>query len=205
VLALLLSIALAANPNAPHEHQGKIPAFRGAPAAVTLSAADQATLSSGKAVLKQVQGESGGRGVAIMDVKATPATIWSRVTNYGMYPKWVNNVASCGNYRTDGNTMYTRFVLDPMGMTVEYYIKHVYNPSTGHLTWTLDYSRQSDLDDSVGYWRVTPISTEPPVSRLEYSVQILMKGWIPGFVADMIAKEGLENAVMWVKRESERP
>jgi hypothetical protein len=91
-----------------------------------------------------------------------------------------------------------------VGMTVEYYVKHVFNRSGGYLTWTLDYSRQSDLDDSVGYWRVTPLSASPPLSRLEYSVQILLKGWVPGFVADMIADKGLENAVMWVKRESER-
>jgi hypothetical protein len=204
MFGFLVAAALAADPSAPHEHQGKLPAFKGAPPAVVLSADELARLAGGQPVLKQVEGAGGGRGVAVMDVRATPATVWSRITNYAMYPKWVDNVAECGNYRTEGNTLYTRFVLDPLGMKVEYYIKHVYNPSAGWLTWTLDYARKSDLDDSVGYWRVTALTADPPRTRVEYSVGIQIKGWIPGFVADMIAKQGLENAVLWVKRESER-
>jgi hypothetical protein len=86
---------------------------------------------------------------------------------------------------------------------VEYFIRHDYHPDKGYLAWTLDYSRQSDLDDSVGYWRVKPLTTEPPRSRLEYSVDIRFKGWIPGFVAKMIQEKGLSDATTWVKKQSE--
>jgi hypothetical protein len=91
-----------------------------------------------------------------------------------------------------------------MGFDVEYFIHHTYRPDEGWLTWTLDYSRQSDLDDSVGYWRVWTVTTSPAVSRLAYSVDIRFKGYIPGFVQDMIAKKGLTDAATWVKRESEK-
>lgn len=202
--ALLLALPLfAADPNKPHEHQGKVPAFKGAPPAVSLSDKDLATLASGQVVLKQVESGNGGRGVAVMDVKAPPATIWSRIVNYPMYTKWVDNVATCEVYKKEGELIFTRFVLDPLGMDVEYYVRHVYRPSAGYLTWTLDYTRQSDLDDSVGYWRVTPLSADPPVSRLEYSVDIRFKGWVPGFVQDMISEKGLTSATTWVKKQSE--
>ncbi|MDP2312156.1 MAG: SRPBCC family protein [Pseudomonadota bacterium] len=202
--ALVLTLAaFAADPAVPHEHQGVVAAYKGAPPAVPLAAEEAAKLTSGEMVLKQVKTGNGGHGVVFMDINATPTTIWNRIVNYAMYPTWVDNVAACEVYRKDGASIYTRFVLDPMGMSVEYFIKHTYNPTAGWLTWTLDYGRLSDLDESVGYWRITPLTTDPPRSRLEYSVDIRFKGWIPGFAQDMIAKQGLTNAVTWVKKQSE--
>ncbi len=202
----LVADTFAADANKPHEHQGIVPAYKGAPPALSLSASELATLQSGSMVLKQVAipGAAGGRGVAIMDIRASVATIWSKVTAYARYPEWVENVTACGNYRVSGNEMYTRFLLNVMHMDVEYFIHHSYHPEANYLTWTLDYSRNSDLDDSIGYWRVTPLTTEPALSRLEYSVDIRFKGWIPGFVQDMIAKKGLSSATSWVKKQSER-
>ena len=198
-----VALALAADATSPHPHQGVVTPYRGAPPAVTLTAADQATVASGKVVLKQQQVESGGRGVAIMDIAAPPEKIWAKILDYGQYAKMVDKVAECGNYKVAGDHLYTRFVLRVMGVDVEYFIDHRYTPGSNYLTWPLDYSRKSDLDDSVGYWRVTPQAATPPRSRLEYSVDIRFTGYVPGFVADMISKKGLTDATSWVKRESE--
>lgn len=202
--ALVFSVAaLAADPNVPHDHQGIAPAYKGAPPPVSLAADDVAKLAAGEMVLKQVKSGNGGHGVVFLDIAATPETVWSRITNYGMYPTWVDNVAACEVYRKEGANIYARFVLDPMGMNVEYFIKHTYNPAAGWLTWSLDYSRLSDLDESIGYWRVTSLTTQPARTRVEYSVDVRFKGWVPGFAQDMIAKQGLTNAVAWVKKRSE--
>lgn len=203
MIPFLLSLALAADPGKPHDHTGVLPPYKGAPPVVSLSSDEQKTLSAGEMVLKQDRAGNGGHAVAFLDIRSNPATVWSKIVNYGMYPTWVENVAACEVYKRDGANIYTRFVLDPIGMTVEYYIKHTYNPSAGWLTWTLDYGRLSDLDESVGYWRVTSLGTEPPRTRLEYSVDIRFKGWIPQFAQDMISKKGLTNAVAWVKKQSE--
>lgn len=200
---VVFAVAFAADPNLPHDHQGIAPAYQGAPAPVPLAAAEVAKLEAGELVLTQVKSGNGGRGVVFMDIAAAPSTIWSRITNYGMYATWVDNVAACEVYKKEGANIYARFVLDPMGMNIEYFIKHTYNATAGWLTWTLDYSRLSDLDESIGYWRVTPLTTDPPRTRLEYSVDVRFKGWVPGFAQDMIAKQGLTNAVGWVKLRSE--
>ena len=200
----LLATAFAADPNSPHEHQGIVTAYHGEPPPIALSSGDLAKLTAGEIVLKQQQVASGGRGVAFMNIAAAPTRIWSKVTDYAHYPQMVEHVSACGNYRVAGHDMYTRFVLDVMGIDVEYYIHHDVHTEANYLTWTLDYSRKSDLDDSVGYWRVTPLAATPPVSRLEYSVDIRFKGYIPGFVQDMISKKGLTDATSWVKRESEK-
>ena len=203
ILLALLTPVFAADATHPHEHTGIIQPYSGPPPALTLTTDELARLAADELVLKQVRVGNGGRGVAVMDIHATPQLIWSRILNYGMYPRWVDNVSACEVYKKEGPYIFTRFVLDPMGMNVEYFIKHTYDAKGSWLTWTLDYSRQSDLDDSVGYWRVTPITTDPPRSRLEYSVDIRFKGWIPQFAQDMIAKSGLTNAAAWVKKQSE--
>ena len=200
---LLVMPVLAADPTKPHEHQGKLAAYRGAPPPLSLSDADLAELQAGKSVLKQVKSDNGGRGVAVMDIHATPETIWSRITNYAMYPTWVDHVSECGVYRQEPGLIYTRFVLSTVGIGIEYYIKHVDRHTDGYITWTLDYSRLSDFDDSVGYWRVTPLSSNPPLSRLEYSVSILTKGYVPDFIIEMVTNKGLTNATSWVKKQSE--
>lgn len=200
-LLALSAGALAADANAPHNNQGIVAAYKGAPASVTLSAEDEAKLAAGQMVQKQGQTGNGGHAVAFMNINATPDKVWSKIVSFSSYPSWVDNVTSCTVYKHEGSFYYVDFVLSVMGIGVQYYIKHDYQPSQGYMTWTMDYSRLSDLDDSVGYWRVTAVS--PTVTRVEYSVDIRFKGWIPGFVQDMISTKGLTTATSWVKKQSE--
>lgn len=202
-LALLADPVLAADASKPHEHQGIVKAYAGAPAPVALSAEDEAKLAAGGLVMKQVQTGNGGHAVAFQDINAPTSRVWSRILSFSSYPQWVDNVQTCETYRKEGSSIYVRFVLSVMGIGVEYFVKHQYTPGSNHLTWTLDYSRQSDLDDSVGYWRVTPHPSDPNRTRLEYSVDVRFKGWIPGFVQNYISSKGLTNAVAWVKKQSE--
>jgi hypothetical protein len=71
------------------------------------------------------------------------------------------------------------------------------------MTWTLDYTRDSGLDDSVGYWAAVSHPSDRKASGLFYSVDMKTKGWMPRFIRNMIANKGLETAKGWVKRESE--
>lgn len=198
------AVAWPADATQPHPHGGVLPKFSGNPPLPALTDADRATLAADKPVLKQSKSESGGRGTAIQDVHATPERIWSRITSFGSYPQWVDGVDECASYKTSGSEIYTRFVVGAVGMNVEYFVKHTYRPDLGYMTWTLDYSRQSDLDDSVGFWRVEPLADKPGWTRVYYSVQVKLSGWVPGFVEDMLASSGLTKATAWVKRESEK-
>jgi hypothetical protein len=201
--SLLGSPALAADPDVPHPHQGIVAAYDGAPPIPDLTADDLEKLAKGKPVKKQVQMETGGRGIAIQDVHATPEVVWSRIVQYAMYPEWVDGVFECEEYENTGETIKVRFKIGSFGVRVEYFITHTYRPAEGYMTWTLDYTRESDLDDSVGFWRVMPIEDKAGWTRVYYSVDVRLKGWVPKFIETMLAKNGLTKATAWVKRESE--
>ena len=115
----------------------------------------------------------------------------------------------CSNYdtithRNGTQTIRTRMKLGVMGVSLEYFIDHTYAPSLGVLTWTLDYSRLSDLIDSVGYWCVVPHPRTPGASRVFYSVDAALPSWVPGFVVNAVTKKALTDATSWVKVESEK-
>jgi ribosome-associated toxin RatA of RatAB toxin-antitoxin module len=204
VLALLLlaAPALAADPNTPHPHQGIVTPFRGKPAVPALAPEELATLQSGGQVLKTIQMDEGGRGLAIQDIQADPARIWGRILDYGAYPRMVSGVYECGVYQKAGEHVKARFVIGKMGIKYEYYIDHIVHTDQGYLTWTLDYSRTSDLDESVGFWRVEPAPDHPGYTRVYYSVDVRVSG-VPAWIENMLAKQGLKDATEWVKRESE--
>jgi len=195
--------SLAADPNRPHPHRGKLEPFVGAPPRLELDAADRARLAKGEPVLKQVESRSGGRGMLVQDIHAAPQTIWNRIGDFRAYPRMVKHVRECEPYFEHGDDVRVRFVISVLGLHYEYYVHHVFHPQRGWVTWTLDYTRESDLDDSVGYWAVKALSEKPGWSRLFYSIDMRTRGWMPGFLRHMIAGEGLRDATRWVKREAE--
>ena len=210
LLTLLMfhqSPVLAANPDKPHSHQGTATKFVD-PKRTELTAAEMEILRSGIPVRKQVKQGNGGRGIAIMDVSAPIDVVMNVILDFPMYPKWIDQLSKCEIYdkSSEGSQkyIYADFIISSMMMTVQYYIKHTYTPSKNLITWTLDYGKESDLDDSTGYWLAYPSPDDPKKTRVEYSVDLRVGGWVPGFVEDMLANQGLEDATKWMKRESEK-
>ncbi len=206
LFSLLLSLShptMAADPNSPHPHKGIGERFPN-PKPTVLSKEEIAKLASGSAVRRQIQGDSGGRGIAIMDVRASPDKIWKTILDYSKYPNWIDDLEKTEVY---GGTVEAgqnvEFELSVFGMEIIYYIDHDFHPEKGILSWQLDYARESDIDDSTGYWLVFPAPGRPGFTRVEYSVDLRLKGWVPGIVENMLAKKGLVLATSWVKQQAE--
>jgi ribosome-associated toxin RatA of RatAB toxin-antitoxin module len=168
---------------------------------VALDAGQEATLVGGQPVYTQIEGAAGGRGVAVFLVNAPPDKVWATIRSFPSYTSWIDGVSACEIYKTEGEHVFVRFELKKMGMGIEYFIDHTYPPGADWGTWTLDYDRESDLDDSVGMWRVTPDASGK--TRVEYSVDIQISGWVPGFIREMIVDRGIRDATTWVKVQSE--
>jgi len=202
-LGALLSTAVAADKNSPHPHKGVGERFSN-PTPTALTDAESKTLAAGKAVRRQVRSDAGGRGIAIMDIKASPDKIWAVIADYKGYPNWIDDLKRTEIYGGDQQQGYmVEFELGVFGMEITYFIDHDFHPDKGFLSWTLDYSRESDIDDSTGYWLVYAAPNNPGHTRLEYSVDLRLKGWVPGIVENMLANKGLTLATSWVKKQAE--
>jgi ribosome-associated toxin RatA of RatAB toxin-antitoxin module len=201
---VLSTTARAADPDQPHDHTGVLTPYKGTPPQVELTDEDLERLGKGKLVMKPMQdSDTGGRGLAVQDIHAGTDVVWSRIVAYDRYPEWVNYVSECEIYEQSGDHIKARFVLKGFGFEYEYYIDHIYRPSENYMTWTLDYSRQSDLNDSVGYWYVAPHPDKAGWSRVYYSVDVQVKQNMPGFIADIATRTGLKEATSWVREQSE--
>jgi uncharacterized membrane protein len=194
--------AMAADADSPHPHQGVAVKFA-SPAPTPLSEAEEIQLAAGEAVRKQVRSATGGRGIAIMDVHASVDRIWAVIQDFGSYPNWIDNLKSTSVYGNQAGHILVEFQLSVMGMGVTYYIDHSVYKDKGYMTWQLDYTRESDIDDSTGYWLTYPVPGKPGFTRVEYTVDLRLKGWVPGIVENMLAKKGLVLATSWVKQQSE--
>ena len=203
IFSTLLEMAAAADPNASHPHQGIITKFID-PGRAKLTLAEQATLLSGQAVYKQTKHDNVNRGTAIFDVAASQETVWQVITNFQQYPKWIQEISGTEVYMSAGRNIYVDFTISVYMVNVQYYIKHDYQPEKSYMTWTLDYSRKSDLDDSAGYWLVYTSPTETGKTRVEYSIILRIGPLIPDFIETILTDKGIENATKWVKKGAEK-
>eukprot|EP01082_Thalassiosira_pseudonana_P013900 g11847.t1 g11847 contig6:713962-715106(+) len=224
LLGCVLTIALlctpyanASNFNKPHSHTGKVEPFQPGDPKIKLDSKAMSILKAGKPYQTQVQsGSAGGRGLVVQDVDAPTSIVWERILDYDNYSNMVPKTIESKNYKivphkpTKANNflekeIYTRMKVGFPMLKLEFFVRHfLYIQHHKSLTWTLDYTKESDFDDSCGYWFILPHPNDPEEkTRLYYSVQVGMFDWVPKFVVDFMSSKALTDATAWVKKYSE--
>ena len=204
---LVLLVATSVNAEA-HPHRGKVTPFQPGDPKVKLDKKALRILDSGKPYQTQIQSGSSGRGLVVQDVHAPTNIVWDRILDYNHYAKMVPKTLDSQNYKVekhrDGSqTIYTRMKVGFSMVKLTFYVKHEYQPKYKSLTWTLDYDRKSDFDDSCGYWYVAQHPDNPDWTRVFYSVEVSMFDWVPKFVVNFMSSKALTDATGWVKKFSE--
>ena len=141
--------------------------------------------------------------MAIQYIKASPADIWATILSYHRYKSWVKNVVHCAVYNKEGNDLYVDMQTSILGFKSRIFTKNTVRKDLGYMAWTLDYSRKSDVNDLVGYWRVEPVADLPGTTKLEHSNSVMIKG-LPGFLVTYMTRDALSEGTSWVKREAEK-
>mmetsp|Transcript_1156 Transcript_1156/g.3262 ORF Transcript_1156/g.3262 Transcript_1156/m.3262 type:complete len:248 (-) Transcript_1156:400-1143(-) len=201
---------LAADANQPHYHTGVLPKFKAGPPSsfgFKLTGAQQRALDSGENVLATIANKDGdGSCIAVLDIPCPKRIIWERITDYKNYPRMVSGVTRCDTYKQQNTPQckrnWSRYVVSAMGIKKEYFVEHAYEPFKSCMTFHLDYSRQSDFDDSVGYWYVCDHPNRKDTCRVFYSCRLKLRGWVPGPVKNYLMKTAVKQATLWVDKES---
>lgn len=214
--SLLTTCCDSASFDKPHRHQGLVPPYEAKAPDINLDQKALSTLKAGKLYKTQI-GEAGkGRGVVIVDIHAPTTTVWSRILDHENYSKMVKGVTHSSNYEVIDHTpsrsnkylsksIYTRMKIGFAMVTLEYFVKHSYHPKLNVLTWTLDYSKNSDLEDTVGYWYLLSHPEKGDEwTRVFYSVDAAFPSWLPKLVQNFVSNKALGDATSWLSRESEQ-
>jgi len=203
--------ARGADASRPHSHGGELAKYQAqAPSAYGLSVdgVPLEKLRSGKPVLRMTTVEGGfKRSVSIQDVNAPPSVVWGRIMDLPKYPKMVEGCVECEPYRTEkgsggAQVVYSRYKIRAAGMTMEYFMKHIYEPKKQCMTFHLDYDRFSELSDTVGYWYVEKL--DDGWCRVYYSTDSQVPGWVPGFMKDQIVNLAAKRSTSWVDVECKK-
>ena len=201
-LLLFASAALAGDPGTPHPHQLLAP-ITSKPAALRLTAAEQAAVGRGEPIVRSQKNSGGGSGQAVQYVNAPASHVWDVILDYGKYPSRVDNVVSCRVYERAGDTLYVDMKSSIVGFKTVIYSKNLIHRDEGWMAWSLDYRRTSDVKDLTGYWRVEQIRDQPPLTRVDHASNLAMTG-VPGFVVNYLTRQSLVDGTAWVKASAER-
>ncbi|KAL1526518.1 hypothetical protein AB1Y20_015228 [Prymnesium parvum] len=208
---LLLLLALGANPEKPHPHNGVLTPFNAGPPP-KLTASEVASLETGKPVMKTVEmpGRGGGSAVAVFDVAAPPEVVWGCINDLENYPRMVPGVAETSIYSVTplgggGKLTKAKYTIAMLGYRVSYFIELKFEPRLNSMTFKLDYTRSSDLDDATGYWHVVPLSGKggESHSRVTYMAAMKLKAWLPKPITDFLLTTTLGQATGWVVTQAE--
>jgi hypothetical protein len=148
-------------------------------------------------------------------VHAPTDIVWERILDFDHYADMVPKTVESSNYypqeelqgpnNDTKKVIYTQMKVGFPLLKLQFFIRHEYHPALNSLTWTLDYSKTSDLDDSCGYWYVIPHPEKgKDWSRVYYSVDVSMFDWVPSFVVNFMSRQALTEATGWVKKFSEQ-
>ena len=159
-------------------------------------------------MLTEAGSGKGGRGYVLQDVNASEAICMSKIRDLTSYHKYIPTVKKVTMYdekKLFNGTIRSKAQFDVSVFRVgfRYFIDLTYIPKYNTLTWTLDYSRNSDFDDSIGHWQVMKHPSKNGWSRVLYSCNIKLFPWIPGFVVTFLTKTALVESTTWVKKQSE--
>jgi hypothetical protein len=193
---LLLSQHVSLSTAEAHPHTGKVTPFQAGDPGVKLNGSALKTLSSGKAHSTRIQSSAGFRGISVQDVQAPTDVVWGKILDFNCYVKMAPKTAESEIYRTENlpygqKRIWVRMKVGHPMLKLQYFVKHLYEPKKDSLTWTLDYSKKSDFDDSAGHWYIAKHPDRPDHTRVHYSVEVSMFPWVPQFVMDIMSKQAL--------------
>lgn len=97
----------------------------------------------------------------------------------------------------------SHFLLLPISCKYELYYEHTFYPQHDSMTWTLDYSKKSDMDDVSGQWHLQERDNGRK-TRVFYACDIALREFVPGSILKSMSKAALKSATSWVKKHSEQ-
>lgn len=177
-----------------HPHTGKVTPFQAGDPGVKLDESALKKLSAGKPYSTKIESDAGFRGISVQDVEAPVDIVWGQILDFDTYYQKAPSTSESETYKTESlrdgqKRIWARIKVGIPGLRLQYHVNHLYEPKKKSMTWTLDYSKKSDFDDSAGFWYVVKHPDRPDHTRLFYSLEVRVFSWVPQFAVNLMSKQ----------------
>jgi hypothetical protein len=147
-------------------------------------------------------------GWVVQDINSPAQVVWDRILDYNEYknrvPDTLESEISKEEVQPNGQkNLYVRLVAGNKFFKLNFFVKAVHSPQHNLLTWSLDRSKKSDIEESIGTWNVIPHPNDPNKTRVLYTQEISLYSWVPSFVQKAINISAGKGAAGWLKKHCE--
>ena len=205
----LACVAASSGPTAQHPHQGMLKKYdQVSPRrhGMSLRGVPNEDLRKGKPVVRRLPGAR-GRLMSVQDIHAPERVVWDTIMDVPNYPKFVDGCAETRVYArrptaTGGRVLKAYYRLRvPPAFKLEYYVTHAFEPLKHCMTFCLDYSRRSQLNDMVGYWYVEQLPGPDVWSRVYFSSDAMIPSWL-SWAKDPLTRQAAYKNLYWVEENA---
>jgi ribosome-associated toxin RatA of RatAB toxin-antitoxin module len=173
-----------------------------------LSLPDWEAVISGEIVTGDAPGATGATGVgrtlsAAGVVAASPVQIWSVLTDWPAYPRFMPNIAETRVRQLDARRAWLSQHLKVFWADVRYGTIWELEPEVGRLHFALDPAASNDLAATEGRWCLTPLPQEGG-TLVRYEARIDTGMAVPEFVQTALTRRSLPALIRAIRDEVQR-
>jgi len=159
------------------------------PSPISLSASEESVVSSGQVMVRY--GGDARQTVAVVDVKAPPTAVMKAVMDLPARIHDIDSLTAVDIYANSGGKVKAKWTMSIAMVNVDFHIAYDCAMEAGWCVYTLDDSKNNDLESSNGSYQAYPHADG---TRLVYRTDSLAAGapeWVRRKLADSAAKEML--------------
>ena len=167
-----------------------------------LTRQDKLELAAGQRIQLQYREGRSGRGLVVLDVPASPETVFNTLSLFDRYESLIPTVRSVKIYNDEDDdelVNHAEFSLSKFRLKVN--VVHTICPEDQIIRFTLDRNRPNlVMREADGFWLVEAPADRPSgYSRVWLSANIVVSRVVPTMLVDYAAARALPRATMWLQ------
>ena len=150
---------------------------------------------------KDAQGRSLGKGRVVALVNRPFDQVWDHLCRFEDHPEFMPRLVDIELYQVDGDTRGTKETVALPFKKVCYHIIQKPDKETGTLTWRLDRTKENDIRDTSGTWRLKPHGEDRCI--VAYSAVVDSGMFVPKILENFLMTYNLPDIVKALKKRAE--
>ena len=139
------------------------------------------------------------KGFIVFYVNENIDSVFNKLIDFNSYPKYIDDIDKVVIYYQDKNTIKSHIFVDTFFISFSNWVVHNINKKKHIIKWHLDntYKDINYFKKMNGFWSLKKINNNK--TMVFYSNDLEFKSYIPDFIKNILAKQGLYKATLWIR------